>query len=85
MSRIGWVLPTLTSQDIQEVSSGRHQMDGYVRKYIHANLGYRFITLANGKMAFEIEKVIKNGEWSHGKPLLNPGRSNHSSAGPAKE
>jgi hypothetical protein len=66
------VLAALSPADIQEVGAGRHQMDAHVRKYIHANLGYRFVMVGNGKAALEIEKLIKNGEWLYGKPLLNP-------------
>jgi hypothetical protein len=66
------VLGSLTANDIEDVASGRHHMDAYVRKYIHDNLGYRFVILPNGKTAFDIEKLIKGGAWKHGKPLLNP-------------
>ena len=47
-------------------------MDAHVRKYIHENLGYRFVILTDGKKAREVEKLIKNGAWAQGKPLLNP-------------
>ena len=29
------VLPTLSAQDIAAIASGRHQMDAFVRRYIH--------------------------------------------------
>jgi hypothetical protein len=66
------VLENLTAEDIGSISSGRHQMDARVRKYIHCYLGYRFVILPGGKAAFDIERLIKCGEWGHGKPLLNP-------------
>jgi hypothetical protein len=66
------VLPSLTPVDIADVATGRHQMDAHVRQYIHANLGYRFIKVGDGKTAREIENLIKKGEWPQGKPLLNP-------------
>jgi hypothetical protein len=66
------VLPGLTPADIEDVSAGRHQMDAHVRKYIHANLGYRFVILTDGKKTREVEKLIKSGAWAQGKPLLNP-------------
>jgi hypothetical protein len=47
-------------------------MDAHVRKYIHSNLGYRIAILPDGKTARELEKLIKNGAWPQGKPLLNP-------------
>ena len=55
-----------------DMSARRHQMDAQVRKQIHANLGYRFVILPDGKTAREVEKLIKNGAWAQGKPLRNP-------------
>jgi hypothetical protein len=49
-------------------------MDAFVRLYIHENLSYRFVVLADGTTARQAEAAIKCGEWAHGKPLLNPGR-----------
>jgi hypothetical protein len=67
------VLPTLTQRDITDIASGRHQMDAFVRRYIHENLSYRFVMLADGAAAYTVEAAIKNGKWDHGRPLLNPG------------
>ena len=69
------VLPILTPEDIAAVGSGRHQMDAFVRRYIHENLRYRFVMLPDGAAAYAIEAVIKSGKWEHGLPLLNPGRA----------
>jgi len=66
------VLPTLSQQDIAAIASGRHQMDAFVRRYIHENLSYRFVMLSDGAAAYAVEAAIKNGEWEHGRPLLNP-------------
>jgi hypothetical protein len=30
--------------------------------------------LADGSAAYAVETAIKNGDWAHGRPLLNPGR-----------
>ena len=73
------VLPTLSQQDIAAIASGRHQMDAFVRRYIHENLSYRFVMLPDGVAAYAIEASIKNGEWEHGKPLLNPARDTNRS------
>jgi hypothetical protein len=54
--------------------SGRHQMDAFVRRYIHENLCFRFVMLPDGAAAYVVEAAIKNGDWEHGRPLLNPGR-----------
>src|SRR5262245_8891392 len=67
------VLPALSQDDIAAIASGRHQMDAFVRRYIHENLSYRFVMLLDGVAAYEVEAAIKNGEWEHGRPLLNPG------------
>jgi hypothetical protein len=68
------VLPALSQDDITAIASGRHQMDAFVRRYIHENLCYRFVMLPDGPTAYAVEAVIKSGEWEHGRPLLNPGR-----------
>jgi hypothetical protein len=68
------VLPSLSQEDITAIASGRHQMDAFVRRYIHDNLSYRFVTLPEGKAAYDVESTIKSGAWEHGRPLLNPGK-----------
>ena len=68
------VLPTLSQEDIAAIASGRHQMDAFVRRYIHENLCYRFVILPDGAAAYAVEAAIKSGVWEHGRPLLNPGR-----------
>jgi hypothetical protein len=67
------VLPALSQKDIADIASGRHQMDAFVRRYIHENLCYRFVMLPDGATAYTVEAVIKSGEWGHGRPFLNPG------------
>jgi hypothetical protein len=67
------VLPTLSQEDIAAIASGRHQMDVFVRRYIHENLSYRFVLLADGSAAYAIEAAIKSDKWGRGRPLLNPG------------
>lgn len=63
------VLPTLSSSDIAAISSGEHQMDAFVRRYIHENLRYRFLMVPDGATAFRYEGAIKERT---GAPLLNP-------------
>src|SRR4029077_18223680 len=60
--------------EITPIASGRHQMDAFVRRYIHENLCYRFVMLPDGAAAYAVEAAIKSGEWAHGRPFLNPGR-----------
>jgi hypothetical protein len=68
------VLPTLSSEAIEMIVSGQHQLDALVRKYIHENLGYRFMVTHDGPSAYAIEANIRSGAWGHRRPLLNPGR-----------
>lgn len=68
------VLPILSQGDITAIASGRHQMDAFVRRYIHENLSYRFAMLPDGAAAYAVEAAIKSGGWEQGRPLLNPGR-----------
>jgi hypothetical protein len=69
------VLPSLSHEDIDAIASGRHNMDAYVRRYIHENLSYRFTLLLDGAAAYAVEAAIKNGGWEHGPPMLNPGKT----------
>ena len=55
------VLPTLSQEDITAVASGRHQIDAFVRRYIHENLSYRFVVLPDGAAAYAVEAAIKSG------------------------
>ena len=68
------VLPTLSQEDIAAIASARHQLDAFVRRYIHENLNYRFVILPDGAGAYSAEPAIKSGAWEHGRPLLNPAR-----------
>ncbi|MCP1837118.1 hypothetical protein ACVIHI_001506 [Bradyrhizobium sp. USDA 4524] len=67
-----FVLPMLTQEDIAAITSGRHQMDTYVRRYIHENLLYRYLIVQDGRTAPAIEAAIKAGTWGRGRPILNP-------------
>ena len=69
-------MPTLSPIDIAAISSGQHQMDAFVRRYIHEYLHYRFLIVADGATAYRIEATIKDGDWQYGGPLLNPRKRN---------
>ena len=69
------VLPTLSQKDIPAIAAGRHQMDAFVRRYIHENLSYRFVMVPDGATALAVEATLKRGQWAFGYPLLNPGRA----------
>src|SRR5215469_7174104 len=61
------VLPALSQEDITAIASGRHQMDAFVRRYIHENLSYRFMMLPDGATAYAVEAAIKSGAWQYGR------------------
>jgi hypothetical protein len=53
------VLPGLTPADIEDVSAGRHRLDAHVRKYIHANLGYRFGSFQTERLLAKLRRRSK--------------------------
>lgn len=67
-----FVLPALSREDIDGIASGRHSLDAYVRRFIHARLGYRYLLCSDGVEARAIEGRLRRGQWRHGQPLLNP-------------
>jgi hypothetical protein len=68
------VLPSLSADEIAAIASGRHQMDAFVRRYIHEFLSYRFCVVPDGAEAYAVEAAIKTGSLQSGRPLLNPAR-----------
>ena len=72
------VLPTLSSAEIEGISSGEKQLDTLNKSYIHAHLSYRFTVLESYADAIMLEDRIKRGELGFGQPLLNPARSHRS-------
>jgi hypothetical protein len=69
------VLSLLTATDIDQIASGRHSMDPFVRRYIHEHLSYRFAMVNDGATAFDVERRICTDAWGRGVPLLNMTRS----------
>jgi hypothetical protein len=68
------VLPTLAREEITAITTGRHQLDAFVRRYIHRNLSYRFVMMPDAAAAFAVEATLKRGAWQYGSPFLNPER-----------
>jgi hypothetical protein len=58
------VLPTLSQEDIRQSPHGRHQMDAFVRQYIHENLSYRFAILPDGKAPGHLKQRSKGENGS---------------------
>jgi hypothetical protein len=73
------VLPTLSQEDTGAIAVGRHQMDAFVRRYIHENLSYRFVMVPDAATAFaKLRSKAANGctvahfsipEGSHAVPI----------------
>ena len=56
-----------------EIAAGQLSLDILTREFIRAELGFRFITVADGSIALATERRIQRGALGCGKPILNPG------------
>ena len=61
MSQIASFYLRLRKRNIALIAAGEHQMDTFVRRYIHTNLAYKFIIVPDGATAFSIESVTQKG------------------------
>jgi hypothetical protein len=43
-----------------------------MRAFVHERLSYRFVITADGTEALKLEREIRRGSLSAGKPYLNP-------------
>lgn len=66
------VLPVLPRKEIAKVADGSLCLDRLVRIYVRARLGFRFVETPDGKTASQLERDVRRGSLSVGKPLLNP-------------
>jgi hypothetical protein len=66
-----FVLPALTTDEIRSIAAGEHGMDAFVRRFIHAELGYRCVETPDGGAALALERRLIDGELGQ-LPLLNP-------------
>ena len=68
-----FVLPTLGSIEIREVSEGALSLDALTREFIRHELAFRFVVTATGGEARTAERIIRTrGLADSGPPLLNP-------------
>lgn len=65
------VLKELTADQIRQISLGMLSLDSLVKQYIHTYLGYRFVQIEEVSVT-QIEKAVRVGKLTAGKPLLNP-------------
>ena len=66
------VLPALSAEELAHFASGRHTLDAYTRRMIHADFEYQFRIVASGAEAMALENRCRSGLVFGVKPLLNP-------------
>jgi len=57
---------------LAEIASGSLLLDLETRAFIRANLGFRFVSVENGRAALELERQVQQGALKAGPPFLNP-------------
>ena len=65
------VLPRLHNR-LTEIEGGTFSLDIATRDFIRANLGFRWLKLADGASALQLERRLQRGEYACGIRLLNP-------------
>jgi hypothetical protein len=68
-----YVMPDLTSSQIEAIRDGQLSMDALVRECIHSRFSYRFATVGSYAEAMAIENAIKSSALGQ-HPQLNPRR-----------
>ena len=76
-----YVLPNLSREQIESIRDSRLSMDALVRDKIHAEFGFRFVTVADYATALQVESAVKSGGLGVGPPRLNPSRRRGTDAG----
>ena len=66
------VLPALDRTEIDGIANREVIFDNLVRDFIRERLSYRFVEADTGADARELERAVRKGALSPGKPLLNP-------------
>ena len=67
-----FVLPSLESDQIAEVSRGELSLDHLTRVFIREFLTYRYVVLPDGDSAYLLENEVRRGGLGAGPPFLNP-------------
>lgn len=68
------LLPSLTTDEIDQIVTRELTIDRLVRDYVRENLSYRYVVTADGKSALELERHIIDGALGD-HPILNPPKS----------
>jgi hypothetical protein len=67
-----FVVPGLTASQKQQFAAGTLSLDTLIRALVHQRLSYRFVVCADGAEALKLEREVRRGSLSAGKPYLNP-------------
>jgi hypothetical protein len=70
-----FVVPDLTPSQQQQLAAGTLSLDSLIRVFVRERLVYRFVIVADGAEALKLEREVRRGSLSAGKPYLNPLRS----------
>jgi hypothetical protein len=66
-----FVLPGLTAADIGAAAAGQLSLNERTRVWIHDHFAFRYLQVADGPSAANVETAIKRGALPVGRPLLN--------------
>ena len=65
-------MPTLTSAQQRDIAAGLLLLDQMTRSLIREHLSYRFMVHQDGAQALAVERAVRAGSLSVGRPYLNP-------------
>ena len=67
-----FIVPFLTPDQQSDVARGHLLLDQMTKSFIRANLSYRFLLSRSGAEALAVERSVRSGCLSSGRPFLNP-------------
>jgi len=67
-----FIVPGLTRAQQHQIGQGQLLLDQLTRSFIREHLGYRFVVYTDGTEALAVERSIRGGALSAGRPYLNP-------------
>jgi hypothetical protein len=67
-----FVVPGLAPSRQHQLAAGDLSLDSLIRAFVRERLTYRIVIIADGAEALELEREVRRGSLSAGKPYLNP-------------
>jgi hypothetical protein len=67
-----FVIPALTPRQQQEIGEGSLLLDQMTKDFIRGQLSYRFVVCSSGTEALALERYLRAGQSTAGRPYLNP-------------